>query len=117
MRLIVLALLLAASAMPADAARRRHHAPAPAPAPRAAALTLESVNDAPRPDLGDLPARRPSQRPPPNPSLVRLQVLLDRAHASPGAIDGRDGDNLRHAIAAYREMRGLPPGDRVDEEM
>jgi lipoprotein-anchoring transpeptidase ErfK/SrfK len=46
--------------------------------------------------------------------LVKLQVLLDRAHASPGEIDGRLGESTRRAIAAFREMRGLGAGDRVD---
>ena len=44
----------------------------------------------------------------PSPSIVRLQVLLDREGASPGVIDGLDGGNLRHAIAAFEVMRGLP---------
>ncbi|BAV48050.1 hypothetical protein MLTONO_3147 [Mesorhizobium loti] len=44
----------------------------------------------------------------PSPSIVRLQILLDRAGASPGVIDGLDGGNLRHAIAAFEAMRGLP---------
>lgn len=47
----------------------------------------------------------------PDPFLIRLQVLLDRAHASPGVIDGFFGDNTKKAIRVYRMMRKLPPGD------
>ncbi len=52
----------------------------------------------------------------PDPFLIRAQILLDRAHASPGAIDGLYGDNMRRAVRAFREMRGLPAGDQLDAE-
>src|SRR5215510_123841 len=49
--------------------------------------------------------------------LVRLQVLLDRAHASPGQIDANRGENTRKAIAAFREMRGLASGEQIDQQV
>jgi hypothetical protein len=51
------------------------------------------------------------------PLLVKLQVLLDRAHASPGEIDATRGENTRKAVAAYREMRGLGRGEQIDEKL
>lgn len=38
--------------------------------------------------------------------VARFQILLDRMGASPGVIDGRVGDNVNKAIAAYREITG-----------
>lgn len=38
--------------------------------------------------------------------VIRYQVLLDRAGASPGVIDGRMGDNVNKAIDAYKEITG-----------
>ncbi|MBB3937111.1 L,D-transpeptidase family protein [Aureimonas phyllosphaerae] len=38
--------------------------------------------------------------------IAALQVLLDRAGASPGVIDGRMGGNVDKAVAAYAEMTG-----------
>ncbi|MCV0394046.1 MAG: L,D-transpeptidase [Rhizobiaceae bacterium] len=38
--------------------------------------------------------------------VAAIQILLDRAGASPGVIDGRMGDNVNKAISAYRDMKG-----------
>jgi lipoprotein-anchoring transpeptidase ErfK/SrfK len=42
--------------------------------------------------------------------LVKVEVLLDRAHNSPGAIDGRPGKNLDHALGVYAHGHNLEPG-------
>lgn len=48
---------------------------------------------------------------------MRIQVLLDRAHFSPGVIDGYDGENVRKAVSAYRRARGLPVSGAADEAL
>ncbi len=50
-----------------------------------------------------------------SPLLVRAQVLLDRAHFSPGVIDGRDGANMKLAIIGFQEARGLPKSGVLDD--
>jgi peptidoglycan hydrolase-like protein with peptidoglycan-binding domain len=74
---ISLALLLA---LPATGLAARQRSPS---------LTLEGVNAA------ELQQGKPS-----TPLLVKLQVLLDRAHASPGEIDGTLGENTRWVSAS-----------------
>ncbi len=49
--------------------------------------------------------------------LLRAQVLLDRAHFSPGVIDGQGGENVRNAIAAYERANDLPADGVLDEEI
>ena len=50
-----------------------------------------------------------------SPLLVRAQVLLDRAHFSPGVIDGRDGSNMKLAIIGFQQSRGLPTSGVLDD--
>lgn len=59
--------------------------------------------------------RRESEKPP-DAFLIRAQILLGRAHASPGAIDGWTGDNFRKAIRAFEAMRGLAIDGEPDPE-
>ncbi len=75
-------------------------------------LTIASEYVAPEPSIdGVEPAPlRPSA------AIVRLQILLDRAGASPGVIDGYDGDNVRKAVFAFETMRGLPADGIVDPD-
>ena len=69
-------------------------------------VSVESVNNAEW-RAGNLPV----------PFLAKLQVLLDRAHASPGEIDANRGENTRKAVIAFREMRGLGGGEQIDERL
>ena len=47
-------------------------------------------------------------------AVVRAQILLDRAHFSPGEIDGHYGDNLRVAIIGYQMFHQVPPTGIID---
>ncbi|MDQ3483084.1 MAG: L,D-transpeptidase [Pseudomonadota bacterium] len=40
--------------------------------------------------------------------ILTVQILLDRAKHSPGAIDGMMGGNTRRAISAYQRANGMP---------
>ena len=63
------------------------------------------------------PSKKTLSNEKPTPAGVRLQVLLDRAHFSPGEIDGRFGENARKALRAYAEARQLPSSDEVTDDV
>ena len=50
-------------------------------------------------------------------ALLRAEVLLARAHFSPGVIDGQDGGNLKNAIAAFEAAHNLPVDGAMDEQV
>jgi lipoprotein-anchoring transpeptidase ErfK/SrfK len=63
------------------------------------------------------PSKKALSQEKPTPAGVRLQVLLDRAHFSPGEIDGKFGENAKKALRAYAEAQQLPSSDDVSPEV
>ena len=71
----------------------------------AAELSPDAINSAE-------PSKKSLSQDKATPAGVRLQVLLDRVHFSPGEIDGKFGENARKALRAYAEAQQLPSADR-----
>jgi|CXWL01.1.fsa_nt_gi lipoprotein-anchoring transpeptidase ErfK/SrfK len=77
--------------------------PTPAAQPTAAAVD---------PALAEQPAPVPAEEP----SVLRAQVLLDRAHFSAGEIDGYAGRNFTKALAGFQRSRGLDDDGRLGRD-
>ena len=85
------------------------------------ALMAQAGTPPPPPPPSPLPVTQPAPTPPPaaqrGPATpgqqalesVRIQVALDRAGFSPGAIDGSIGRATKKALEAYREANGAEP--------
>src|SRR5262249_37753504 len=50
-------------------------------------------------------------------AMVRIEVLLDRAHFSPGVIDGFNGENVRKAVSAYQASHNMPVNGQADQKL
>jgi len=51
----------------------------------------------------------------PDAVVLKLQIMLDQAHFSPGVIDGRMGDNTVYALREFEKQSGLASDGRLDQ--
>lgn len=124
LRMISFAAVFAANVFSAHAQEVTAPVVAPNVTAPALPLTEESINAARLDTISiDLPlqtvdeAAEPAAPRTADPAIVRLQILLDQAGASPGVIDGFDGENVRKAVLAVEAMRGLPVDGVLDPEL
>ncbi len=50
-----------------------------------------------------------------DPVVLKAEILLDRAHAPPGVIDGRLGGNVTKAIGVFEMTHGLPVDGKLSK--
>src|SRR5436190_16246430 len=79
-----------------------------APAPQVGFFEAKAVDTAAFAPLTPLSTDR-------TPTVLRAQILLDRAQFRPGVIDGRYGENVRQAVAAFEEANGLTVDGQLDQ--
>ncbi len=101
MKRIILALIFIVLPLSLAAAERvAHQKPEASPPKGELRLSHDGVNAAKPEDAANLADLSPEL-------TLKLQVLLDRAHFSPGEIDGRMGENTVKAFEAYGRANGV----------
>src|ERR1700726_1590962 len=88
-----------------------------------AALAAFPVLAAPKPQLAapmtaaSVNAAAPNgQNESASPLIAKAEALLDRAHFSPGEIDGEEGDNYRQALRAFQQANNLRDTGKLDAQ-
>ncbi|GLR88901.1 L,D-transpeptidase [Bradyrhizobium iriomotense] len=76
----------------------------------AGGLDAAAINDAAMP-------AKPAGSDKPSSSIVKLQILLDRARFSPGEIDGKLGENAQKALSAFAEANELNLGKAITPDL
>lgn len=74
----------------------------------------ESWEDISAEALSNAPMTLPIRGDVSGPSVIRLQIALDRAVFSPGIIDGRWGKNTEKALYWFQKREGLPATGELD---
>src|SRR5215203_3505626 len=52
-----------------------------------------------------------------NPAVAKAQILLGRAHFSPGEIDAKTGENFKKAVTAFSAEQGIEARGEFNEEV
>jgi lipoprotein-anchoring transpeptidase ErfK/SrfK len=83
----------------------------------AAAVTFGKANAAPMDPSAINAATFTGQQLPEgqSPLAARLQILLDRAGASPGVVDGYAGDNMQKAIRGFEQVNKIEDDGLLDQ--
>jgi lipoprotein-anchoring transpeptidase ErfK/SrfK len=84
-------------------------AAAPTP-PSPGAATIQAVGATAYDPAVNAP---PVAHAPASSALIKAEVLLDRAHFSPGVIDGQFGQNVHNAITAYEAAHQMTPDGQL----
>jgi lipoprotein-anchoring transpeptidase ErfK/SrfK len=95
--------------------------PAAAAAPKKAASSSDKPDAAAEmrgqhPSADEINAAELTGDKPNRAALTRAEILLDRARYSPGVIDGTPGENVEHALQAYKKAHGLADNPALDPD-
>jgi|GEM_PF-64686 len=92
--------------------------PTVVPMPDEAAMQAEPAKGVPSPEAIEAATYEGGTLPDGQSALtVKVQVLLDRAHVSPGIIDGWKGGMSESAIAAFETREGLAADGQLDQQV
>ena len=88
----------------------RHNTPDAAMANARAPLSAETINSVRYGRVNEVSKSV-------DPVVLKAEILLDRAHAPPGVIDGRYGSNFTKAISTFETVRGLPVDGKLSRRV